>query len=266
MRAAASVTLTLNMLAIPVRLYLAAADDALSFNMLTPKGNRAKMQFIDAKTEEVVEAKDCDKGYEFTKGQYVRFTANELKDLEVKTGKGLVDIKEFVEVPLINFAYVEKTYYLGPDKGGDKGYVLLSETLRKMNLAAVAQWTDKGKQKLVVVRPYGSGLALQVLFYAKEVRDFGEIEVNALPLSADEKALAKELVSKYVNPDGFNPEAYTDEYAANVREAVQEKIDGREISVVADQSPAKMTTLDLIGALKNSIEVSKKSRKARGKK
>lgn len=254
------------MLAIPVRLYLAAADDALSFNMLTPKGNRAKMQFIDAETKEVVEAKDCDKGYEFTKGQYVRFTADELKDLEVKTGKGMVDIKEFVEVALINFTYVEKTYYLGPDKGGDKGYVLLSDTLRNMGLAAVAQWTDKGKQKLVVVRPYCSGLALQVLFYSKEVRDFGEVEFNATPLSKEERALAQELVSKYVSRDGFNPDAYEDEYATNVKAAVQEKIEGKEVTVVADKSPAALTSLDLIAALKTSLDVTKKNKKARVKK
>lgn len=254
------------MLAIPVRLYLAAADDALSFNMMTPKGNRAKMQFIDAKTEEVVEQKDCDKGYEFTKGQYVRFTADELKALEVKTGKGMVEIKEFVDVDLINFAFVEKTYYLGPDKGGDKGYVLLSDTIRKMNLAAIAQWTDKGKQKLVVVRPYGAGMALQVLFYAKEVRDFGEIEVNAQPLSDAERELARELVSKYVGDEGFNPAAYTDQYAANVLAAVEEKVAGKQVTVVADDTPAAMTSLDLIAALKNSIEVSKKDKKARGKK
>jgi DNA end-binding protein Ku len=265
MRAAASVTLSLNMLAIPVRLYLAAADDALSFNMLTPKGNRAKMKFVDAVTDEEVTQKDCDKGYEFSKGQYVRFTQNELKDLEVKTGKNVVDIKEFVEVDVINFAHVEKTYYLGPDKGGDKGYVLLSETLRNMGLAAVAQWTDKGKQKLVVVRPYGAGMALQVLFYTKEVRDFGEIEVNALPITADERKLAKELVSKYVNPEGFNPAAYADEYAENVLTAVQEKIEGKEISMV-EQTPATLTSLDLLAALKNSIEVSKNGKKARGKK
>lgn len=260
MRAAASVTLSFALLSIPVRLYLAAADDALSFNMLTPKGNRAKMQFIDAETNEVVEQKDCDKGYEFAKGQYVRFTADELKDLEVKTGKGVVEIKEFVEVAVINFAYVEKTYYLGPDKGGDKGYVLLADTLRKMGLAAVAQWTDKGKQKLVVVRPYGAGLALQVLFYSNEVRDFSEIEVNATVITDAERGLAEMLVSKYVSDEGFNPGAYLDQYAANVRTAVDDKINGQAISVVNDRA-ATVTSLDLIAALKNSLEQKKSEKK-----
>ena len=254
MRASASLTLTLNMVAIPVKLYLAASDESIGFNMLTPAGNRVKQKWVDAQTGEDVLPKDCGKGYEFSKGQYVRFTEDELRALELKTSKD-VAIQEFVEPELINYVMIEKTYFLGPDKGGDKAYALLAHTLRSSKLVGIAQWTDKGKQKLVAIRPYGKGLAIQVLFYANEIRDFDEIEVAPVQFSKEEKALASKLVQHYTRPDGFDLSSYSDGYQDKVKAAVEQKIQKRDISVVVDtQGSATSTTLDLLAALKDSLE------------
>lgn len=263
MRAAHSLTITLSMVAIPVKLYLAASDDTLSFNMLTKAGNRVKQKLFDAVTDEEVQAKDCDKGYEFIKGQYVRFTTDELKALELKTSKD-VAIREFIEPELIDFAAVEKTYYVGPDKGGDKAYALLADTLRTTRRVAIAQWTDKGKQKLVAIRPYANGLAFQILYYTNEVRDFNEIEIKPYVLTKEEKALARQLVDAHSNIEAFDPYQYTDGYQIAVKNAVEQKVQNRDVQIMAETT-VTATSLDLIAALKNSLEVPKEAPKAKRK-
>ena len=89
------------------------------------------------------------KGYEFNKGQYVQFTTEELKALDEKA-TGAIDIGEFVPAKLVDRLYVEKAYFLGPDKGGERAYRLLSEALKQTGRVAVGQYAARGKQYLVV--------------------------------------------------------------------------------------------------------------------
>src|SRR5207245_8230546 len=105
---------------------------AISFNWLHKKdGARLKQQYICSKDGEKVENDDRVKGYEFSKGQYVLFTTDELKALEEPRGTGAIDIMEFLPAQQVDRIYVDKTYFLGPDKGGERAYKLLSEALKK---------------------------------------------------------------------------------------------------------------------------------------
>ena len=115
------------------------------------------------------------KGYEFQKEQYVRFTDEELKSLEGEASK-VIDIAEFVPLPKVDPIYFEKTYYLGPDKGGEKAYRLLADAMAKSDRVALATFVMRGKESLVLIRPAQDGLMLHTMYFADEVRDFGEIE------------------------------------------------------------------------------------------
>ena len=126
-RALASVTVTFGMVSIPVKLFAATqAQGAVSFNLLHATcGSRLKQQYVCAREGVIVERADMVKGYEFAKDQYVRFTPEELKEMEEK-GTQTIEISEFVPADSIDPVYYDKAYFLGPDKGGAKAYALLA--------------------------------------------------------------------------------------------------------------------------------------------
>lgn len=242
--------ISLGLLSIPVKFYKPASDAGLEFRMLTKAGNLIKQKYVDAVTGEDTVYAELDKGYEYAKGQFVRFTKDELAALDMKSDT--LDIKEFVALSDLDFIQVEKNYYLGPEKGGDKGYALLAAVLEAQGKAAIAQWTYQGKQHLVAIRGYQGGLVLQVLFYKDEVRDFKQIEVLPLLVTDAERHMAEKLVEALTN-DAFDVGAYEDNYAKTVRQAVDSKISGKEVILVAEEAPTAKV-IDLFEALKASLQ------------
>ena len=132
-RAISSATISFGLVAIPVKLFTATSSQQVSFNMLHPETKtRVQQQYIAPATGEVVSRSSLVKGYEYARGQYVVFTEEELKKLEAERSNG-IDIAEFVPLSSVDLLHVEKTYYLGPDKGGDKAYRLLTESMKQTN-------------------------------------------------------------------------------------------------------------------------------------
>ena len=156
-----SATISFGLVSVPVKLYSASeASASIAFNWLHKKcGSRLKQQYVCGQDGEVVGKDDMVKGYEFAKGQYVLFTAEEMKALEEKS-TGAIEIAEFVKAPQVDRIYLEKVYYLGPDKGGERAYRLLGEALKETARVALGQYAARGKQYLVMVRPLDGGLAM----------------------------------------------------------------------------------------------------------
>lgn len=245
-------TISFGLVSIPIKFYTSAGSEAVKFNMITPAGHRVKQKYVDAVTGDEAPQDVCLKGFEYAKDQFVTFTADELKKLEADR-TNLMEITEFVAAGQLDPLHVEKSYYLGPDKGADKAYALLSQAMEMTGQIAVARWSAKGKEHLVMIRPYRGGLALHIMFYSDEIRDFSEVmeKVATLPVSEQEHKLAKGLIRKLVSAS-YEPSKYRDTYADRVREAVNQKIAGKEVTVV---TPAMSgTVLDLFEALKRSIE------------
>ncbi|HSN82087.1 MAG TPA: Ku protein [Polyangiales bacterium] len=270
-RAITSGTLSFGLVSIPFKLYTAASSESISFHQLHDKcGNRIKYQVYCPVDDEVVDRSDLVKGYEYAKGQYVRFDADELKALEEEKTHNL-EIIEFVPLSTVDFVYVEKSYYLGPDKGGQKAYRLLSEAMRETGRVALGRYVSRGKSHLVLIRPYEEGLIMHQLFYANEVRDFGEIDLGEdVSFKSAETEMARQLIEQ-LSVKRFEPEKFEDEFRARVLEAVEEKIAGHEITTTPEAPKAKV--IDLFEALKASVEESeakkrklKPPKKAAGKK
>lgn len=253
MRASGSGTISFGMVSIPVKMYTAQSSKSVSFNQLTPAGNRTKQFLRDAVTGDEVERADLLKGYEFAKGQYVSFTPAEIKALEVESDK-ILDIKEFVDLASVDLLAVEKTYYLAPDKGGDKGFSLLARVLKEQDKAAVAQWCVRGKEHLVLLRAYRGGLVLHQMYYADEVRDYDDVEfAREVVVSDVEVDLAGKLVGM-LDSGAFDPSQYEDSFRARVEQAVELKMAGQE--VVAPASSAAAPVGDLLKALEASLGAS----------
>ncbi|MCA9645174.1 MAG: Ku protein [Polyangiaceae bacterium] len=270
-RAISSGTISFGLVSIPIKLFTAASSQSVSFNMLHGEcGNRIKQQLYCPTCDVVVERKDLVKGYEYTKGQFVQFTDEELKKLEAERSSTL-EIVEFVPLETVDFIQVEKSYYLGPDKGGDKAYKLLAEAMRRKERVAVGSWSARGKEQLVMIRPYQDGLILHQLYYAGEVRAYDDVDKGAtFNFSDAEQDLADKLLDQ-LTVDEFDSEKFKDAYATRVLEVVDQKVAGQEITLAPEQPKAQI--IDLFEALKKSLaqggdsaDEAKESKKAEGKK
>jgi DNA end-binding protein Ku len=253
-RSIGSLTISFGLVAIPVKLYSATqSSNAISFNLLHKTcGSRLKQQYICQKEGVIVERDEMVKGYEFAKDQYVRFTPEEIKQLE-EVGTHSVDISEFVPIEAIDPVYFDKTYYLAPDKGAAKPYSLLTEALKETRRCAVARWASRGKAYIVALRPVGDVLTMQQLHFASDVRPASEVDIAKPDVKAQELKLARQLIDQQT-ADAFDPTAYTDEVRARVEAAIQKKVEGQEISVAETQPEAGGKVIDLMEALRASLE------------
>src|ERR1700722_20181038 len=156
-RPIASLTLSFGLVAIPVKLYSATdTSEHISFHFLRAKdGSRVRQQYVAVKDGKLVERAGMAKGYEFAKDRFVLFTPQELKELEEKTSSA-IDINEFVPLESVDPIYFAGTYFLAPEKGGAKPYALLATALTRSRQCAVGRWISRGKEHLVVIRPFGN--------------------------------------------------------------------------------------------------------------
>jgi DNA end-binding protein Ku len=253
-RSIGSLTVSFGLVAIPVKLFTATQSaNAISFNMLHKGcGSRLKQQYICAKEGVIVERDDTVKGYEFAKDQYVQFTPEEIKALE-EVGSHAVEISEFVPIESIDPVYFDKTYYLSPDKGASKPYALLNAALTQAKLGAVGRWAVRGKAYIVVLRPIGDVLTMQQLHFAADVRSSTEVEVPKPEVKEAELKLARQLIDQQTT-EKFDATAYTDEVRGRIQTEIQKKVEGQEISV-ADIAPEPTgKVIDLMEALRASLE------------
>ena len=254
-RSIASLTISFGLVAIPVKLYSATvSSERISFNLVRAKdGSRLKQQYVAVNDGKPVERSEMAKGYEFTKDQYVIFSADELKALEDTTTRS-IDISQFVPLESVDPVYFDGTYYLSPDKGGAKPYSLLSTALRRSKQCAVGRWISRGKEHIVVIRPIEDGLAMHQLHFKAEVRAIKEVGIEATAVSEAELKLADQLI-EHLSAKRFDPNEYQDEFKGRVEAAIQRKVAGKEVSL--SEAPVEKSgdnVIDLMAALKASLD------------
>jgi DNA end-binding protein Ku len=251
-RTIGSATISFGLVSVPVNLFSSSESSAaISFNMIHTKcGSRLKQQYICAKEGMVVEKDEISKGYEFSKDQYVLFTPDEVKALDEKA-TNTIDIAEFVPLAAVDRIYLEKLYYLGPGKGGERAYKLLVAGLADTGRAALGQYSARGKQYLSLVRPMGDILVMEQLHYQGEIRSADDVPRPEVALKDAELALARQLIEQG-SVDEFRPQNFHDTVRERVLEAIQRKVDGQEITAEATEAP-QTKIIDLMDALKASL-------------
>jgi DNA end-binding protein Ku len=256
-----SATIAFGLVSIPVKLYSAAESAAtVSFNQIDRRdGARVKQQLISSKTGEIVPKEEIVKGYEFAKDQYVLFTKDEIKALEV-AATYMIDINEFVPDGSVERIFFDKAYYLGPDKGGARAYHLLAQALKASKRIGVGRYAVRGRQHLVMVRPKENGLMLEQLHFADEVRAFSEVPLEDVEVKSAELELAKQLIAQGAK-ESFDPKAYRDEVRDQIMTLIQRKVEGEDISI-APTEKVEHKIIDIMEALKASLNAADKRKPA----
>lgn len=242
--------LTFGLVSLPVRLFTAARSESLSFNQLHKSDHSRIKQVIYCQTEDKPIPRDeIVKGYEYEKGKYVVVQDDEIKKVAPKTAK-VMEIQEFVKADDVDPVYLESSYYMAPDDGGEKPYALLFEALKQTKYYAIAKIAMHNREHVVVVRPGEKGMLLHTMYYADEVRRTDEFRTDTSKVSEKEMNLAKMLVESLAAE--FEPEKYHDTYRDNLRKMIEAKVEGHK--VVETPEPHVAPVIDIMEALKKSLE------------
>lgn len=241
------------MVSIPVKLYTATESKDISFHQLHKTcGSRLKQLRWCPSCEQEVEWGDIVRGYEYAKEEHIVLTDEDFAKLPLPS-KHTIELAAFVKSDDIDPLFYEKSYYLEPDETGIKPFVLLMRALKKKGLTAVAKLAIRNKERLCALRPYDGTLMLETLYYPDEVR---VQQGGALP---DIKVSDRELDMAFALIDlmlaEFQPEQYQDGYREALMEIIQAKLEGAEI--VEAPAPPKGKVIDLMTALKASVEAAK---------
>jgi DNA end-binding protein Ku len=249
-RAIASATVSFGLVTIPVDIYPAIEPRAdIHFHWVHAKcGTRLQQQYTCPKDDEVVSRKDMIKGYEISKGKYVTFTPQELKALEQEATQ-TIEVTEFLPIEKVDPIYFERPYHLGPGKGGQHAFALFGQVLAQSERAALGRYAARGKQYLVLLRPFDDALVMHQLHYADEIRR--PVASFEGKVNEAERKLARQLVDQ-ITAERFRPEQYEDEVRSRVLAQIKKKARGGEIEAPVEK-PAKGKVIDLMEALKASL-------------
>jgi DNA end-binding protein Ku len=206
----------------------------------------------------VVERSDMVKGYEFEKGQFVLFTADELKALE-EGSRQTIDIVAFIPEHSVDPIYYDKPYFLAPDKRGARPYSLLLRAMRESGRCALAKWAWRSKEHVVEIRPTEGGMVLQQLLYADEVRSIADLDIDLVEVGEGELKLARQLIGQ-IAADVYDPTQFVDEEKQRILQAVEKKIAGKQIVAPRHhETAAPSNVLDLMEALRASLAPASKA-------
>jgi len=246
---------------IPVEMYPAASDQGLDLSMLDRR-DFAPIGFkrYNKATGKEVSWDDIVKGYEYSDGEYVVLSDEDLRRANPEATQ-TIDIIAFVNAEQVPLIYYEQPYYLAPGKGGDKVYALLRETLREVGKIGIANVVIRVKQHLAALVCVGDTIVLNTLRYPDEIRPTDELKIP----SADSKAAQvtdKELQMARALVEGMSekwkPQQYHDTYREDVLALIKKKVAANQTKTLTEpepeeEKPAKTNVIDLVSLLQASL-------------
>ncbi len=246
--------LTFGLVSFPVRLFSAARGVTVSLNMLHATDNSRVKQVLYCQAEDQpISRNDVVKGYEYEKDHYVVIDEEDIKKVAPKTAK-VMEIQEFVKADDVDAVYLESSYYMAPDEGGEKPYALLFEALRQSRYYGIAKVAMHNREHVVILRPGAKGILLHTMYYADEIRKVDEFRTDTSLVKPKEMELAKMLIDSLAGD--FEPEKYQDTYRENLMKMIEAKVEGRK--VVETPAPHVAPVVDIMEALKKSLAEKKK--------
>lgn len=247
--------ITFGMVAIPIGMQTTVQDNDIHFNQLH-KGDNSRIRYKKtcAHCGKEVKAEDIVKGYEYDKDKYVVVTDDEIEKIKTEKEKS-IQILHFAQLNQISPVFYEKTYQATPEAGGEKAFELLRSALMGEQKIAIGKTVMGTKDTLMAIIPREDGVLISTMFYADDIK--GLQKQYAKPdISEQELNMAKMLINSMDTP--FDPSKYKDEYQGRLHELIETKISGKE--VVAPEEEGEGKVIDLMEALKASVEKAKKNK------
>jgi DNA end-binding protein Ku len=255
-------SISFGLVTIPVGLAPATKPSArasdVSFRLLHREcGSPIKQKRWCPVHERDVESDELVKGWEIAKGQFVMVEDADLEAIEQRDTSRAIEISRFVELAEVDPVYFDRTYYLAPAgaEAQRRPYALLHEAMREAGVAGLGRFVLAGKEKLCLIRPLGEALALETLFVHEDVKDHAEIDdaVGGIEVKKPELELAKQIIASLQGP--FEPDELKSEYRESLRELLEAKAAGQEITV---PEPVELApVVDLMEALRASVAAAK---------
>ena len=257
-RAIWSGAISFGLVAVPVKLYPATEQKDIRFHQFKEgTQQRIRNKRVSEDTGREVDYQDIVKGYEVDKGKFVIVTPEELEGVAPEKSR-TVEIEDFVPLEEIDPIYYEKTYFLAPEDeaGAKKAYALLLEAMKKEGQVAIGRFVMRTKEYLAAIRPMDGILALETMYFPDEIRDASEVENVPVRAKAGEREvkMARQLIGSLAT--SWDPKKYHDEYRERVLKLIRDKAKGKE--VVLREAPEPSKVADLMEALRQSIEATKK--------
>jgi DNA end-binding protein Ku len=248
-------SLTFGLVNIPVELRTAVKSSGISFRLLHADDlSPVKYERVCAEDGEVVPWNEIVKGYEYAKGKYVVLTDEDFKAAALEQSHS-IEIQDFVEADAIDPRYFETPYYLTPSRGGERGYALLREAIRKTGMVGIGKIIIRQAQHLAAIKVVGDALVLELMRFADELVATDDFAFpTADKVRAQEVQMAEQLIASLAAE--FDPAKYTDDYRANLMQIIKAKMRGKKIDLAEEAAApaADAGVVDLMSRLRESLD------------
>ena len=252
-------SISFGMVTIPVKVYSATQEKDISFRQVhIADSGRIRYKRVCEVCGKEIPYSDIGKGYELPDGQIVLLTSEDLADLPLPTAKA-IEVLEFVPGEEVDPLYFARGYYLAADGGGPKPYVLLRDALTSTGQCAVVKVAIRTRESLALLRPKDGVLVLQTMLWPDEVRDASfAAPADDVDVRPQEVAMAESYISTL--SASFDPDRYSSDYREALERLVAAKTEGIELRTADEEPAAAGQVVDLVAALRASVEAAKKRR------
>jgi DNA end-binding protein Ku len=251
--------ISFGLVSIPVKLYSATEEKDVSFHQVHREdGGRIRYKRVCQIDGEEVPYSDIAKGYELSSGEVVVLTDEDFADLPLSTSRA-IDVLEFVPLEQVDPMYFSKSYYLEPDGQGAKPYVLLREALENSGRVALVKVALRSRESLATLRVKDGVFVLEMMLWPDEIRepDFAFLDED-IDVRKQELVMAESLIESLSGD--FEPDQYADNYREALQTLIEAKVEGREVVQPAEPAADSGTVVDLMAALRASVEAAKQGR------
>src|SRR5437868_11645464 len=256
--------ISFGLVSIPVKLYSATAEKDVAFHQVhRDDGGRIRYKRVCQIDGEEVQYSDIAKGYELPSGEVVVLTDEDFSDLPLSTSRA-IDVLEFVPLEQVDPMYFSKSYYLEPEGAGSKPYVLLREELEKSGRVAPVKVALRSRESLATLRVRDGVFVLEMMLWPDEIRaaNFAFLDED-IEVRPQELQMAESLIESLSGD--FEPDQYSDNYREALQALIEAKVEGREVVQPVEPAADTGTVVDLMAALRASVEAARESRVGGGR-
>lgn len=255
--------ITFGLITIPVKIFTAVGrtgKEKLDLHLLHEKdGTRIRYDRTCEKGHDDIGWDEIVKGFEYEKGKWVEITDEDLEALELESMR-TIDVVTFAPLDQIDPIYFDKTYYVVPEEASVKAYKLMTEALEDEGLVGIAKVAMRDREHLTALRLKDGMLVMETMHWPDEIRDTKFDELRKRPKVSDrERKMARQLVRQLT--DDFDPGQFKDEYHNALKQLIRKKIEGEEIVVSEEPEAPKEQVVDLMEALRASVEAARRGEK-----